>query len=335
MKTFATVGFLAIIVLLVWLAVQIVSFIPSAFSSLASLADSVYSNRPTNEIVVSNGNSIVGNGEAFTISWTDTKKTGEYTFSYQCAEGVSLDMRYPGNTITPVSCGEIVNLGESTLSLDVITRAEKRRFTDLTYTIGFVPRGEVEPLVSKDVIVTIVNANIPQGITVETPVDVPVVETPVVETPVTETPAKPSITTPVKPVVKPTYVTTYGLPKSNPNGNIDLAVKYLGVGTMNANNVFIPGGVIDNDARGAFQFEVMNIGTKTSGDWDFTATLTSGSKYNSATQAALKPNERSVITLGFDTVGDVGVQRFGAGVSTKNDSNKKNNDFSSAVNVVN
>ena len=103
---------------------------------------------------------------------------------------------------------------------------------------------------------------------------------------------------------------------------------------MDSDNNFTRTATIDNDVRGAFQFEVKNIGTKTSDDWEFTATLTSGTEFEADNQQPLKPNERSVITLGFDAVGDTGVQFFGATVAGGSDRNENNNAFTWAVEIT-
>lgn len=344
-KIITIVGFLILIAFTVWVAVRIVAFIPSAFSSLASIADGVYGERPQNEIIIANQNSIVNNGDAITLTWTDLKRNGVYTFQYECTDGVAIDMRHPGNAITSVPCGEMVTLGADVTRLEITTNSEKRRFIDVPYIIGFVATGDDEMSYEKATTITVVNANIPQSQSIaaddtdsdttdEVIVEEPVVAVdPEVTTPVVTTP----VVTP-KPVVpqEPRVIATeiFELPTSDPNGYVDLAVKYIGVGTLSNNNRFTATTEIDNDRRGAFQFEVRNLGTKTSKDWTFDATLTSGTVYESKKQDGLLPNERSIITLGFDSVGNNGTQKFGAEVDVDNDINTKNNDFVWAVKVV-
>lgn len=334
-KTAAVTGFIALIAFFVWLAVQIASLVPSAFSSLASLADSVYNNRPSSQIVVGNPNTIVNTGESFTITWTDLNREGSYTFSYLCVDGVAVDVRTSGSRIETVTCGETLTLGEAVTSLEVLARSEQRRFTDINYIIGFIPAGATEASISTTATLTVVNANIPQsqsGVATPEPEAEAPVEEPAGEVAgeTTDTPATP--TRPGTPTVIETPI--FALPVSNPNGFVDLAVRYLAVGTMDADNDFTPRGTIDEDVRGAFQFEVRNLGTKTSDEWTFTATFTSGTTYESKTQAGLKPNERSIITLGFDYVGERGAQTFGASIDVDDDINPKNDSFTWAVNIV-
>ena len=347
MKSFAIIGFIIAIIFIVWLVVRVVALIPGAFSSLASIADGVYNNRPQSELTVATQNTIINHNQSFNVNWSDTNKAGTYTFTYECTDGIAVDIKHSGSRITPVECGEVVNLGDETFSLDMIAQSERNRFSDVPYTIGFVPESTKDEIVTKDSVFTVVNVNIPQSglasadtedttpeVVTETEAETvtePEVETPAVTTPTTPAPTTPAVTP------TPVYVSTpvYSIPQSDPNGSVDLAVRYLQVGRLDSRNNFIPGGEFDNDARAAFQFEVKNIGTKTSDSWTFKADLTSGSTYSSKSQAGLKPNERSVLTIGFDNVGDLGAQRFGADVNVRNDINTRNNAFQWAVFVVN
>lgn len=337
-KVLATVGFLAALALLVWLAVTIVTVIPGAFSSLASIADSLQQARPQKEIVVANQNSIVNNDESFTVTWTNINRDGIYTISYACIDGVAVDMRYPANNITQIPCDETIKLGNSVHSLELIPQSEKKRFIDVPYTIGFIPQGETDVAYATESVFTVVNVNIPQsqGVSNDDTDDEPTgavageEDTATSTETDTETPARP--VTPAQPTVITTEV--YELPSSDPNGYVDLAVKYLGVGRLDSNNRFIAGGVIDTDTRGAFRFEVRNLGTKTSRDWSFEAELTSGQTFESEMQDGLLPNEYTVITLGFDNVGELGAKRFGAEIDVPGDTNSSNDRFSWAVNIV-
>lgn len=334
-RILAIAGFVLIIILLVWVAVRLVALLPGAFASLASIASSIYNERPTTEIVVANNKSIVNDGESFTINWTNLNRAGTYTFTYDCTDGVALDMRFPANQVTAIPCGEVIKLGADVTTLEVMARSEMRRFVDIAYTIGFIPSGDSAVAYVTPSTFTIVNVRIPQSQsgTVTEPTGEIAGESTTEEP---EEPTAPDVpSTPIAPA-QPTIIATeiFELPSSNPNGFVDLGVKYLGVGRMTNDNDFIPGGTINQDTRGAFQFEVRNFGTKTSDDWTFEATLTSGATYESDTQEGLLPNERSIITIGFDTVGETGAQSFGAEIDVNDDTNRQNDSFSWAVNII-
>ncbi|MAZ56569.1 hypothetical protein CL653_02155 [bacterium] len=323
-KSLTVVGLIAILILAVWLAVKIVGLIPNAFTSLASIADGVYNSRPVSELNVATEASLINTGEEVTIHWEVLRGNGTYTFSYQCSDGVSLIMKYPDDNETYVPCGQVIKLGNNTFSLTIIPTAERVRFSDVLYSIGFIKAGTDEIATEKTNRFTVVNPDITQSRSVSILVPEDNTYEPEVSELATTIPGTPTVTT----------TEVYELPSSDPNGFVDLAVKYLGVGTLNSQNQFVPRGTIDNDSRGAFQFEVKNVGTKTSASWDFAATLPSGTKYESPTQAGLKPNERSVITLGFDNVGQTGTRTFGAEINVSADTSSRNDSFSWAVTVT-
>jgi len=337
-KVFTIAGFVAIISLLLWLAVTLVTVLPSAFSSLASLAESIQDNRPAKSITVTSGTGIVNNGESFTISWTDVNRDGVYTLAYSCTDGVTLEMRYPANNITAVPCGETIKLGNTVTSLELIARSDMKRFIDVDYTIGFIPSGRNEVAVSTDSTFTIVNVLIPQSQTNDTDAVADEEPTGTVAGESADTVSEdytgptPSPTTPPTPTVVATEI--YELPSSDPNGFVDLAVTYLGAGRLTNDNRFIAGGTIDNDTRGAFQFEVRNLGTKTSDEWTYEALLPNGRSYQSEKQDGLLPNEYSIITIGFNLTDETGVKTFGAEIEVDDDRVRTNNEFTWAATIT-
>jgi len=327
-KTFAIVGFTALIIFIVWFAVQLVGVLPSAFSSLASLADSVYNYDNNQELQVSTNNSVVNAGESFTISWTHMKGVGAYSFSYKCTEGVALDVKNTEGAIVSLNCDTPVALAQST-SLEVLIASEKYRFVDVPYTITFAKDETDESVKSTTKTITVVNASIPAT---------GVVVAPVVTTP--QTPTTPVDNTPapvVKPVVKPTTTTVtkvvYGIPVSNPNGVVNLQTTYFGAGSLSG-STFVPATKIDMDLKGAIRFEVKNIGTKTATNWSYVAHLPSDITYTSPIQKELKPNERAVITLGFDGLTEDGIESVSITVSATGDVSTANNTISVKVEII-
>ena len=335
-KTLAILGFVAIIILIVWLAVKIVAVIPGAFSSLASIADSIYNNNDNKELTVNTKNSVVNAGESFNVSWSKMRGDGTYGFQYKCTEGVSLDIRTGEASMKTVDCGTYVDL-EDTTDIDLIINAEKQRFTDVEYGITYNREG-AENIVSEEII-TIINTTIPTGIVLGDESDpeeaVEETEPTTTVTPVTTTPT-PTVTTPTLTAGEPTVITKYiyKVPVSDPNGYVDLQVTHVGVGTVNNNGVFTPLTKLDKDKKGAIRFEIKNIGTKTTDGWSYEAELPSDISFDSNSQKDLKPNERVVITLGFDGITRTGIETFGAEVTAKGDINKANNDYTWKVAVV-
>lgn len=330
-KTLAILGFVAIIILIVWLAVKVVAMIPSAFSSLASIADSVYNNGSDSELVVSTQNSVVNTGQSFEVSWTEMRGNGTYGFVYKCTDGVSIDIRRGSAGIETVACDTFVDLEDDT-NLNILINAEKQRFTDVEYAIVYTQEG-AENIVAQNT-VTVVNASIPTGVTASDDESESSEETPEetvagVSTD-SDTNSNPTYT-PGEPTVVTNYI--YKVPESDPKGTIDLQITHLGVGTVKS-GVFVPSPELKEDVVGAIQFEIKNIGTKTAEDWSYEADLPSDMNYKSGDQKALKPNERVVVTLGFDGITRTGTEKFGVEVEAKGDINKANNDYTWSVKVV-
>jgi hypothetical protein len=338
-KTLAILGFIAIVILIVWLAVKVVALIPSAFSSLASIADSVYNTTGSKELVVKTKNSVVTAGEAFPVSWSKMRGGGTYGFEYDCADGVSVDIREESGAIMPVACDTFIDL-ENTTKMDLLINAEKERFTDVEYTITYVRDG-AENVVT-DSVITVVNTSIDSEDALtyedavmedEEPEGEVAGEFTFATRPEPSTPAEP--TTPTYTAGEPEVVANYvyQIPVSDPNGVVDLQVTHLGVGVVD-DGIFIPLSNLEEDKQGAIRFEIKNVGTKTADDWSYEAALPSDIGYESGKQTALKPNERVVITLGFDGITRTGIEEFGVEVDAEKDVNIANNSYLWAVEVV-
>ena len=229
--------------------------------------------------------------------------------------------------IVSLDCATEFNLEDST-TIDIVIESEKQRFVDVTYTVAFTPTNENAERIVTNGQVTIVNATIPAGIeiTKEAPQE-DTIEDIVAGESTTPNPES------VLAVPTVTEEIIYAIPVSDPNGTVDLEVTYLAVGSLTG-TTFRREANIDVNEQGAFQFAVQNTGTKTSDTWTFDADLPSGIEYTSGPQVALKPNEKAIITIGFEGLTQVGVERFGAEVDVDNDTNKNNNSFTWAVEVV-
>ncbi len=120
---------------------------------------------------------------------------------------------------------------------------------------------------------------------------------------------------------------------SDPNGYTDLEVTYLGIGRI-VNGTFISQTSFDEDDRVAFRFQVKNIGTKTSGSWDYELELPDRKDYDSPTQVPLLPTEYAIFTVEFnlDDDSDNTVSIEGS-VSAAGETNTKNNSFERSVKV--
>ena len=338
-KTLAIIGFLATILLLLWAMVQTVRFLPGAFSSLATIAESLREYDSDPELRIMPEKSIVNNGEKFRISWGTTGDEGVYHFSYACTQGVSVDIEDLGDELLQMNCNDELSLPETVDGITVIISSERQRFIDVPFTVTF-ENADGEMVLEESTEVTVVNATIPQDSDLfaqleETENSASVTESteeePEEETPPAEdTEADPRPNSPRAPAPTQTFVSY--IPESQPNGFTDLQIRYLGIGDLQG-DAFVPQGTFEDDERGAIKFEVKNIGTKTSGDWTFSAILPSSIIYYSDEQAPLKPNERVVFTLGFTVSDSPDVATIAAQVFGGNDTNAGNNSFDWTVRI--
>lgn len=333
-KTLAIIGFIVALIFVAWLAVQAVRLIPVAFNTLASIADGLRNDKET-AFTIATGTNIINIGETLTISWTKPAEEGEYVFSYQCTEGVSAEMRNSAGELISVACDTEMPLAEDDNTVAVIFSSEKSRFVDVSYTIGLIG-GEGEIADERDGIITIVNPEISANGVASSDNNVATSTTTDSEAEEPPTPAA-SVASSTEPILYrtvPTVVTMY--PVSNPSGYADLAVTFIGVGTYNTSTkTFTAKSSLDEDERGALRFEVKNIGTKTSGTWYFIAGLPTDPKftYHSPATAALKPNERQVITLQFDNVSKDSDKRITVAVTGGNDAKTANNSFTKRIEI--
>jgi hypothetical protein len=339
LNTFAVAGFVAIVLLLAWLSVQLVQLFPNALTSLASLAEGVDQASETmvdaeamEPIVVTSNTSLMKTGESLNINWAPANARGSYVFAFDCIDGVAVN-QIEDAIERQLECDTNYNVGDVT-SLTVAIESEKNRYTDVMYNVGFLATNDTEPQAMGSDVVTIINEDVngfafntdSSELASEEVVDTPT--TPVVpETPVVVTPGTPTQGTPV---FEQEFV--YEIPTSDPNGVTDLWTSFIATGAI-SNARFIPS-TIDADAGGAIQFSVKNLGTKTSDDWTFELSLPNGGTYNSPTQAPLKPNERAVLTVGF-RAGSDNAHTFAVAIDESTDRNSRNDSFEQRVTFAN
>jgi hypothetical protein len=338
LKTLALAGLVGIIIFVAWLAVQIVNVFPSAITSLANLANSVYSYDPRQlpEIDLSEAPKAGTTGENIKISWREAHPAGSYAFSYACHDGVTVNIKNSETDFKDLDCEKRYDLGKVD-TLEIMVNSTKNLAVDLNYQISYFRPNSVDVAVEESGNITITNPRFALGTTTNEEEIVSEEEIPTTNTPTTEvagssTSSPVVVTTPVKPTY--TYEYVYEIPVSKPNGFVDLKVTYLGVGTVDK-NVFKNLGYITKGKAGAVQISVHNTGTKTSEAWYYKAELPGGSVYESPRQLPLKPNEKATLTLHFPAIAERDLQKIEFAVSTDVDVSKKNNQVTWSIIVLN
>ena len=323
LKIIATFVFIGVLMFVAWLSIQLVHLFPSAVNSLASLAEGVnqypetviYSIDTPATLQVSSNTSLLTAGSKTDISWDSVQSEGDYLFSYECADGLSVSLIIDQHSRT-IDCEENFNIGK-TESIELLVESEKNRYVDLRYVITFVSSEGKSPLALGNSALTVVNTEIKNGPLAEnenttTEVNIPVTS---------------SNDFGFVPDTTPTN-TLSTIPAVTPF--TDLATEFIGVGEI-VNGVFVAGAVQKNKA-GAVQFAIKNIGNSASGNWNYNVVLPNNT-HLSPMQTSLLPNERSVITIGFPAA-DVTRHTFVVSTVADQDNNAKNNLFAQEINFV-
>ncbi|MEX0651847.1 MAG: hypothetical protein WD509_00145 [Candidatus Paceibacterota bacterium] len=280
----AIVGFVAVLLIGLWGTVQVVKLAPAAFSNIASVISFKSVFVPNEAITLNTPNSLVPSGTTYSLNWEHTSKpeNGTYAFSYACKEGVSFKVSTNNEQYEEVACDNPYSFQNNTHSLFVTPTSKTVHRVDVPFSLtSFDTSGEATTL--DDNFFTIVNESIAESTTTQEG-----------NTTVPQTTAGEK-TKQVLPVSSAHTV-------SNPNGHVDLAVRIIGVGTIDANDIFTKTSSLKVTDSGAVRFSVINTGSKTSDNWTFNVVLPTFPMhiFHSTNQKALAPGDRIDFTLGFD-----------------------------------
>lgn len=285
MRGLAVVGFIALLVIGLWGTVQVVKRAPQIFSALAAVTTTITSVFvPGETLTINTPESLVPSDNVFKLSFEHkNKRTSTYILSYTCADGVSLEMPGQGGVYEEVACGTASPFSSEDGGIVFIPLSEKNRFVDVTLTIQSV--NEDSSLGSQDQsVITIVNERLSGNSSTET----------------SDISKKEALTAGEK--VDRIYPVTDSRSVSNPQGQVDLAVRIIETGIIDQTDTFLPRDVIHQGEKAAVRFLVTNLGTKASDNWYFNAVLPSYPLhiFHSEAQRALMPGDRIEFTLGFD-----------------------------------
>jgi len=320
------IGIIVLIIFIAWFSVKLVNYAPSAFSSLASTLEAV--NRYEDSFVKkeaksdTNKKSEVGTlpiitnvslakpGQVIPVSWPRAEVSGSYTFSYECSDGVSISIVENDGQLRDLECSTNYNLGD-TDNLKFKINSDQRRYADVKYTVSFLKTDSDTPNAQGTSLLTVFNKDIKdvvaknttkkENTTDHSESDGKATGEETGKTDRKNTDSATDNQTPVSKQKNDTYKQEfiYAIPASDPNGRIDLAVRFLNSGKI-VGDTFFPEKIKQNE-NGAVQIEVRNLGTKTSGKWNLEMNLPEGGTYKLTEQAPLRPSEKAVITIGFPT----------------------------------
>lgn len=316
-KVLTITGFLVTVAVIAWGTKEAIVRIPGAFSSLASIAESINTYKPIHELTLTTEKTVVNSGESFELLWNDVHQTGEFKFTYTCASGVRVNVRTADGSLMGMNCTDTLTLPETVHGLYLSIDSSELRFTDALLKVSFSNTDKSETF-ENTLKMTVVNAE------VSLPEVTPVVEEKKEEVVSTPTETAPEATAPSVPVKET-------VPQVS--GYSDLGMTILGSGVLR-NGVFEYTSSYKENLNNALRFDVKNVGTKTSGTWYFNVVLPSGKVYTSPMQAPLNPHDHIEFTLGF-YLSEEDMQRatLTTMLYSDTDANASNNTKSITVNV--
>ena len=297
-KTFAVVGFIAIVVLAAWMSIQIIRVTPSALSAAVVSVTSIFTGGGEETLELTLPTRVVTSGTSYEIAVIHDNADSDalHVFSYECVDGVS----FTDEDGEAIECSQAYRFEGA--SVTVTASSTKERYADVMITIA----GETKDgnAIEDSALLTIVAAS-------ETDEDSEETTSGSNTSSGSSSNSGSSNTggTSYQPGTPTTITRQVEAPRSDPNGVSDLSVRILATGVVNKKNgkeVFVAMSELPDNKRAAVKFVVENLGTKTSDELTFTATLPiegdENYEYDSKDQAKLQPGDKIEFTLSFDEV---------------------------------
>ena len=294
----AILGFILLLIIGIWSAIQVITFVPRLFSDTGTTPTTINNNGidlDGRSIAVELDTETVNSGDTVTANFAHSgDETGVLSFSYACEEGFYFQI-----ADRPVPCNAPYTIPTTSTSLDMIPLSANET-TEVAFAITYTNTDGESVRDTKKL--TVLNAQATEEDTAEETNSTEDVEVTVeTETPATEGdgPREPST---VSSVPVSNYFYTPQTQASNPYGTVDLQVQVLSIGDINAYGAFEAKGVVHPYNRAGATFRVTNLGTKQSGLWYFSSTLPTqgGYSFDSGAQPSLMPGESVDIFITFD-----------------------------------
>ncbi|QSH39414.1 hypothetical protein JXR01_00150 [Candidatus Kaiserbacteria bacterium] len=338
---FAILGFIILLAIGVWSAIQVITFVPRLFSDTGVTSSTAANiDLGDKDIVVELSKDVANSGDSVDLTFAHTgDETGVLSFSYACKEGFYFQI-----ADRPVPCNAPYSLPTTDTTLKVIP-VSANELTDVAIAVTYTnSTGEsVRDTKSLQVVNTSpVVIDVENESDEDTSVETETTQADDVTTTTAETDTStsgPREATSVVPTQYNTpYTYTYVPQASNPYGSVDLEVQMVAIGDINAYGSFEAKGILRTYSTGGAMFRVTNRGTKQSGNWYFSAMLPTrgGYPFNSDAQRTLMPNESVEIFMTFDQL-IPGTHTFSVQVDESNyiyESNEYNNAARQTITVL-
>ncbi len=281
----AIVGFIILIIIVIWGVLHIISLSSPWFSGM-------FNGTKKSEITVTAPAQVVANSP-FVVSWKHaSSKRGTYAILYQCVQGLKFQVE--GNAIP---CGAAYTLGNATGTASMLPTLTGTTSVTSGISVLFIPSavGTTGPDATGNASVRIVSGS---------PVQIPPVVIAPKPTPTPTPSEKPT------PSPKPTTGSTpstgsgqAGSPQAKPVTAADLAVHIIAVGVIDQyTGAFVARAPYSPSEVSAVQFDIQNIGGSPSGTYTFEAQIPTSQPYTFASQVqpSLSAGSHVVNTLRFN-----------------------------------
>ncbi len=280
----------AIILVLLFIALAIVKFVPKFISSIGTANvsfSSLFS--PKDKLSVTAPNE-VKNGDTFTVNWKNntTDTTGSLMWSYKCVSGVEIDYNSI-NGQRPVVCETLFPLPASGDSYSFVAKNTNKTNTPIAMTVALYDADMKTIKVQGTADMTVL-AN---GAEATAPANqyAPNYNATTTNTNTTNTNSS-----------KSNSVSTNNYSNAN-TGAADLKVTLTKIG-QTVNGAYVDSTSFAENDRVTVRFRVSNIGSSRSDTWTLKANLPTKTiadqTYTSAPQPALNPGDAYEMTISFD-----------------------------------
>ncbi len=311
-------GFIILLIIGVWSAIQVISYIPRLFSD----ADTPQGgNAAAETIVVATAADTATSGEPLAVTWERTTSEGVLSFSYACQDGFYFEIAGE-----PVPCNLAHTLAEDATELQVTPVLVDAGSETLTVPFAITLTDDAGESIRDTHTITVQAAaagsvatdNTAPTTTTDSSTDDATTGTTSTPDGLTITPSRQNATQNTTNSTQQSYTAQY-TGYSDPNGTPDLAVSLVSVGFVDGYGIYRPATTVQPNQRGAFVFAVTNRGTKATGPWYFNAQLPIQGGYPlfSEAQTSLLPGARVEIRIAFDQI-RAGTQYFSVVADPRN-----------------
>lgn len=320
---------LVILVILFFISVGIVRFVPKAISSLSSASVYLSSIFGTDKISLTTNANKVKSGDTVNFSWkNNTKDLGFYTWSFKCTKGVSILYRSIDGTMQPVICETKFPIPEEATSYPFVFNSSLTEDVKIVTTITLWDKETQTEKGSGSKTITLLpkDSTNTSGAPENTSTYSPDNNTNVGKTATTseETKTTTKVTTEAKNNTSSNTTT-----QVQTIGASDLAISLIQAsGIQSGNQNIIPLTNIGANDRVMLRFKVSNNGINSTGSWRLRATLPTlvaqDRNYVSPIEPSLSSGESHEMTMIFDSY-DNSINQIVISVENVNDTNQTNN----------